>query len=353
MNINLVSPFNILGYGQTGIHCLDALVKLGHNVAATPIGNIEADPKFHSVIKESISKPFFYDAPCIKIFHQNQMAQMVGRGPKIGFPIFELEDFTDDEKHHLNYLDKILVASKWAKEVVLRNLQCNEDKVFVCPLGVDTDVFYPRLKFAKRSIFSILSIGKWEIRKNHDNLIDIFLSAFTNVEDVELLCLHDNIFQNEQQKSEWESLYTIDKRVKLISHVQTSEEVADIINHSDIGICISRAEGWDMPAHEFLACGKYVIATDCTAHTEFLNSNNSFLISHSNEYEEAWDGVWFRGQGRWMKWTESQTEQTIYHLKYLYNRWVNNELGINHNGIDTSINFSWINTCRSIVEAIL
>ena len=60
-----------------------------------------------------------FDAPCIRIWHQDDMSQFVGRGPKIGFPIFELNKFNKKESYHLSNVDKLFVCSEWAKNIVV------------------------------------------------------------------------------------------------------------------------------------------------------------------------------------------------------------------------------------------
>ena len=62
----------------------------------------------------------------------------------------------------------------------------------------------------------------------------------------------------------------------------------------------SLAEGWNLEALEMMACGKQVIITDFSAHTEFCTKENADLVSISDT-EPAFDGKWFFGQGNWAK----------------------------------------------------
>ena len=106
-NINISAPINQLGYGLTGLNLSLALHELKNSVALFSIGQLEAPPKYHEDLKQLMSNSRFpdFNAPSVRIWHQHDMTQFVGKGATFGFPIFELDTFTDLEKHHLHWLD--------------------------------------------------------------------------------------------------------------------------------------------------------------------------------------------------------------------------------------------------------
>ena len=112
--INIISPINSLGYGIAGLNITKHLTKTT-DVSLWPIGNPECrneeDIRILSNCIHNASKPVF-DAPCVRIWHQNDMSMFVGNGERIGFPFFELNKFNDVEKHHLNSLDRLKLFSK-------------------------------------------------------------------------------------------------------------------------------------------------------------------------------------------------------------------------------------------------
>ena len=141
--INLVAPINSLGYGVVGLNVLKSL-SLKDKVALWPIGQISISSKDEEkVCVEAINNTAIYDknAPCVRIWHQHDLAQFVGKGLHIGFPIFELNDFNKVEKHHLKNCDKLFVCSEWAKQIV--NNVINHSSIEVVPLGVDINLFKP------------------------------------------------------------------------------------------------------------------------------------------------------------------------------------------------------------------
>jgi glycosyltransferase involved in cell wall biosynthesis len=359
MKINWIGPINTLSYGYTSLHCVDELIKLGHEVALFPIGQPQCHPRHENSIRQALANADRFDtnAPCIRLWHQHDMSMFVGKHAHIGFPIFELDTFTEKERHHINSCDVLYVCSNWAKDVITKDIiEKWEDHyspvthsplmVKVVPLGVDSGIFYPQLSKRKPTIF--LNAGKWEVRKGHDILIKAFQAAFPSETNVELWMMCDNPFLNDEQVKYWKNLYN-DSRVRFIPRVETDEQVADIMRQADCGVFPSRAEGWNLEALEMLSCGKHVIATDYSAHTEFLTDENAFLMPIF-DVEPAYDGIWFHNQGNWGKIDNTQIKFLADLMKYIHNVKQRGELTLNIQGIETAKKFSWINTASTIVE---
>ena len=343
-NLNCQMPINPLGYGQASLNLLLSLSKI-YDVALWPIGNIalpDSNRSIEATIKKAIDNQsvFDVDAPSLRIWHQFEMAQHVGRGQRVGMPIFELNKFDSREKHHLSSLDKIFVCSRWAQEVVYDQLGAF---AHVVPLGVDRSIFHERVNnFVSVDApgpYRFLNIGKWEIRKGHDIIIEAFCKAFSERDNVELWMMNHNPFLSEQQTAEWQNLYKNSKlgnKVKFIDRVKTNQEVADIMRKADCGVFPARAEGWNLELLEMMSVGKPVIATKFSAHTEFCNDNNCNLIETAG-LEEAWDGIWFKGQGEWAALDKGAVDMLSSHMFSEY------ETGprVNAAGIETAKKFSW------------
>ena len=100
-----------------------------------------------------------------------------------------------------------------------------------------------------------------------------------------------------------------------------------------------------------MSCGRHVIATDYSAHTEFCNKENTRLIKVSDK-EKAFDGKWFKGQGMWAKLDSNSKEDLINSMKTIHSLKSSNALGINKEGVKTATNFSWNNCAEKCVKAI-
>jgi len=357
MRINLQAPINQLGYGVAGLNILKALQDKAE-VSLFPIGQPQVTSQADAdAVRKGMetAKTFDPQAPCVKIWHQNQMAERIGSGKFIGFPIFELDTFSDLEKHHLISCDELMVCSEWAKQVCLDQLYMSPNghtyldadaKVHVVPLGVDAELFPPApVRQVTKTIF--FNCGKWEIRKGHDILINAFKEVLEHGENAELWMMCTNPFNSEEENNKWHELYNHPK-VKLIPRMETQQEVYNIMSQVDCGVFPSRGEGWNLELLEMMAAGKHVVATEYSAHTEFCNEENSYLLPIS-DVESAFDNKWFFGQGNWAKINDTEVDM----LAKLMQRFIKLSKGkVNTSGIETAKKFSWQNTAKEIIKCL-
>lgn len=351
--INIIGPVNNLGYGYT---TLNILKKLSPEVAYWPMGQPSVfTQEDHNVVSQAMFAAQMFDenAPCLRIWHQHDMSQFVGKGTRIGFPIFELDDFSPVEQHHLKSTDKLFVCSHWAKHIIHQVLGLDEE-VCVIPLGVDTELF--RLSPDRtRDTTIFFNCGKWEKRKGHDVLAQAFDSAFRTTDDVELWMMCDNPFLKKEQIEEWKNLYRnleIGHKVRFIDRVGTHQEVYNIMSRVDCGVFPSRAEGWNLELLELMACGKHVITTDYSAHTEFCTEENAMLIPINNT-EVAYDGVWFDGKkGNWAHFDSDSQYNLVSHMRSFHNEKQSGRLTVNKAGIETANSFTWDRTAKEILKHV-
>lgn len=354
MEINVIAPINQLGYGIAGLNITKSLSNLC-KTALWPIGPVDiTSMEDAKVIKACIENSYMpnYQASCVRIWHQHDMSQFVGKNNHIGFPFFELNKFSAQEIHQLNSLDILFVASEWAKTVCLEQLNIEEERIKVVPLGVDKTIFRTNAKHTANTIF--FNCGKWEVRKGHDVLIEIFCKAFEPSDNVELWMMPSNPFLKTNEVEEWEKLYLQSKlgdKINIISRQNNQHEVYNIMSQIDCGVFPSRAEGWNLELLELMACGKNVIATNYSAHTEFCNSNNCYMID-VNDLEVAYDGKWFHGQGDWAKIDEDAKNQAVEHMRAIHRKKQEQSLNINQAGLLTAEQYSWNNTARKIIQYV-
>lgn len=354
MEINLRGPYNSLGYGVTTKNILRELNLLGHSVAFFPIGQVQPESQEEiPVLNECLGRQdtFHSLAPSVSIWHQHSMAEHVGKGHRYGFPIFELDTFTPREIHHLRTLDELFVPSQWALQVVKNNnntLPCH-----VVPLGVDSTIFTPQ-SCTPYTTTRFLHIGKAEVRKGIDIIADLFNSAFSPTDNVELLMAVSNPFLSEEDMQKWIDYYKktpLGNKISFIPHLQTQQQVAGLMNNVDCGLFPSRAEGWGLETLEMMACGKSVIVTDYSAHTEFCTTSNSYLIPIT-EMEEAFDGIWFHGGGNWAKFNQQAIDTCIEHMRFIHQKKQSEGTIFNKEGVLTAQRFSWQNSAQALVAGL-
>ena len=353
----VMSPINQLGYGIAGLNIVKSLAHKT-DVALFCIGQPQVTNQDDAnIIQKCMNKSWLFSTedPCIKIWHQNDMAQFAGRGKRIGFPFFELDEFNPIEQHHLSSLDSIFVSSEWAKSIILDQIKISKDQVFVVPLAVDSNLFKPNNQTTNNNATIFLNCGKWEIRKGHDVLCEVFNQAFNNDDDVELWLLCENPFLTQEQQNEWINMYKKSKlghKIRVFPRQETQQEVYNIMSNCDCGIFPSRAEGWNLELLEIMSCGKHVIATNYSAHTEFCNKDNAYLINITDK-EIAFDGKWFNGKcGKWAKISQEQKDECVYYLRQIHQLKQENKLNINQNGIETADKLNWDTTAQKILEYV-
>lgn len=350
--INFIAPLCYTGYGVASYNIYKELCKL-HEITVFPIA---IDDKL--VDKSDIENMFKYrissewkNNVSFKIFHAKELYSSVGNGEIIGYPFFELDKLFQLESNIINNLDKIVVSSNWAKQIIEE--ETKQKNIFVAPLGVDRTIFDHTIYKNNKSdkyIFSI--IGKWEIRKGHDILLHIFEKAFTDQDDVELwVCASaDNGYINAQEIFKWEALYKNHKlsdKIKLIPAQKTHHDIAKLISKTDCGLYPSRAEGWNLELLETMSMNRPTIALNYSAQTEFCNNKNCFLVD-VEETEPAHDGKFFMGQGNWAKIGSKQIDDIVDKMRFCYK----NNIKTNPEGVETAKRFSWQNTAKCVSNCI-
>jgi glycosyltransferase involved in cell wall biosynthesis len=348
--INLNVPINSTGYGITSTNItlqLDLIDDL--QISLFPIGNqIHLLENHHQSILANLvsnAKSYDYKAPCLKIWHQHDLASRIGKGDYYVMPFFEVDKLPDNEIHQINASDAAFTPSHWSKNVLEKNGV--KSPVYVCPLGVDQNIFKERIGLSPiKQNYTFIHIGKWEKRKSQDFLIKAFETAFTKNDDVELRLVPFNPFLNKEETEQW--LEHVNKsplkdKIKVYNRLPSQYDLASVISESDCGVYLSRAEGWNNEIPETMIMNKPVIVTNYSAHTEYCNSENSYLVD-VNEVEPAYDGKWFNGFGNWAKLGPKQLEQTVDYMRFVYN----NKVETNQAGVLTGKKYSWSNTVSVI-----
>jgi glycosyltransferase involved in cell wall biosynthesis len=349
--INFNAPICGTGYGVTAINLVKELIKKADINLFSISQSINVETKEdYDIIYPLINKEIDHTAPCIKLWHQFDLASRIGKGKYVGFPIFELDKLKPNEINHLNTTDHLAVCSSWAVDVIKNN--GIKVPTSVVPLGVDTTIFNPT-KYKREynsSNYVFLNIGKWEVRKSHDIIIECFNNAFNITDNVELWLVTENPFLSPQEINFWHDMVMSSKlqsKIKIFNRLQTQFDVANIISNSDCGIYISRAEGWNLELLETIAMNKPVIATNYSGHTEFCNEQNSYLVNIVDK-ESAIDNKWFFGEGEWAKISSNEKDQIIHHMRHVFSHKINKNMGYE----ETVQKFTWENSANKLLACI-
>lgn len=349
MKLNLSAPINKTSFGYWACYTLKYLKNLDCDIRLLPIGN-RPDPEnqFIQTVREALSHEdfFFYDSTCLKIWHPFDFTGMTGKY-NIGCTVFELEDLSQREAYSLKYLDKVIVPTKWAADVCLKS----GISASVVPLGYEPSLFTETENNpSDETIFA--NFGKWEIRKGHDILIKAFNAAFEKDDNVSLVMMPHNFFLNQSQIRAWEKMYKESKlgeKIQIIPRLENQEDVFNVMKQVNCGVFPARAEGWNLEALELMGCGKDVIITNCTGHTEFVDESCQ-IIKMKEEFETAFDDVFFKGFSKWRSFSEDSFDQLVEKLRFVHNN--RNNRSTNHAAINRAQNFTWEKSIVKLLEEI-
>ncbi len=252
--------------------------------------------------------------------------------PAVGLTMLEVDGLPASWVDCCNRMDEVWVPSSFNAETFCRS-GVIADKIRVMPLGVDTGLFTPvgrNLAFTKldAEIFIFLSVFEWVPRKGYDLLLTAYLQEFTAGDDVCLvLKSHSNSDYDPDGTAIAKTIHEIAAQhrkpgrrapeIALLPEVMPMVQMPELYRMADCFVLPTRGEGWNLPALEALACGLPVITTAWSAHLDWLNNDNAFLIE-----VESLDAVPSLGTNnddvyRGHHWARPSIE----HLRYLM-RWV-------------------------------
>jgi glycosyltransferase involved in cell wall biosynthesis len=346
----------LLGYGHCCINIVKALHREGVHLVYFPMGDPTLTTDDLPFLQELVRNQDSFDcrAASLNIWHPNRLAERIGNGTNCAVTFFEVDEFSDGEKCHLRSVDKLIVASRWAVDVLAREIP--DLKPHVVSMGVDREIFAPAGQrpgaLSNRTRF--LVVGKVELRKGYDVLIKVFNGAFGREDDVELVVSWNNPFLRSGDLQRWTSLYRespLGDKISFVPYLPTDAALADLMRSCDCMINLTRAEGFGLPLLQALSCGLHLITTEYSAHAEFCTRNNSSLVS-IDELEDANDGIFFFGQGRWAKLGDHQVEQAISFMRRIHQLKQEGQLSLNTAGIETAEQLTWMRIARELIGVL-
>jgi autotransporter strand-loop-strand O-heptosyltransferase len=194
-------------------------------------------------------------------------------GYKIGYNVWESTKYSEKFFNQLLTLDELWVPTEWQKEISIKQ-GYPENKIFVIPEGVDGKIFKPNPKLKSPKKFQFIIVGRWDYRKGIKESIEGFLKAFPDNQDVELLLNVENPYPTDGMNSTEERLKyhnLEDDRIKILKFLNRKQYIK-LLQNANVLISCAKAEGWNLPLIESLACGTPSIYTKCSGQLEFTKS---------------------------------------------------------------------------------
>ena len=333
--VSLNLPINGVSFGAVSTAILRELYKSLCSAASSvqdssggiyspnlfPVGQIDLssqrpDEQFAKwiggLLESSVIKASRND-PCFKLWHMNGGIESFSSNDRRLITFHECNCLTSAEVNVLNNQDVVYVTSQYTKDVF---------ETF----GVTVPVKYVKLGFDNHN-FKVLStrptingvvtfgmFGKWEKRKSHEQMLRAWVKKYGNNKRYKLNCSIINPFLRPEDQNALINRALEGKRywnVNFLPYSKTNEEYNSVLQASDIILCCSACEGFDLPCYHSTAMGAWPVVLDAHVYPDYLKDGcNAAFVKPSDTMIKADDGMFFhygRGnfnQGYWHTFTD-------------------------------------------------
>lgn len=297
----LNAPFNNLSFGNVSVNFARELYRKGVDCCIFPIGDQvdlatfdKLDKGFIDWLNSAINnrhQGISPDTPTLQMWHINGSETRFSR-KKILYTFYELDQPTSSEINLVNHQDLCIFSSQHAARS-FEDAGCRNTTH--CPIGFDPDLSLTHKTYLPNKVHFGL-MGKFEKRKRTEQILKNWAQKYGNNYKYQLSCVISNPFF---QAGQLDALITraLDGRkygnINFLPHLQTNSDVNDYINAIDIELSgLSGAEGWNLPAFNASALGKWSVVLNATSHKDWATPTNSILIEPSFK-ETAVDAFFF------------------------------------------------------------
>lgn len=182
------------------------------------------------------------------------------------------------------------------------------------PLGVDSEVKPTGDVYYGDDTTHFVLMGKFERRKHTSKIIQNWAKKYGNNSKYLLTCCVTNPFIPEQDMQQLINHalegqhYT---NINFLPYLKTNAEVNELMNSADIDLTgLSGGEGWNLPAFNCTALGKWSIVLNATSHKDWATAENCILVEPIGEMDVQ-DGFFFNNQipfnhGTFYTWNDDQ-----------------------------------------------
>ena len=310
MKILVEAPLNSLSLGNVSLNIIRELFNKNHEVGVWPISdNVDIDAfdlsdDFKIKLKNSIDSRFDFlkeDIPSLKVWHLNGSENRKNPRQYL-YSFYECNEPTEIEKKLCKAQTKAIFSSSCAANLF--------DAEFV-PLGLDPS-FKPNSKKYLEGVVHFGLMGKFEKRKQTQEIIKTWLKKYGNNNKYQLTCCITNPFFKDEEMKNLINITLGGERytnVNFLPYLKTNKEVNEFLNAIDIDLGgLSGGEGWNLPSFNASCLGKWSIVLNETSHKDWANNKNSILVESSGEFE-CYDNKFFvKGrpfnQGTFYSWDE-------------------------------------------------
>jgi glycosyltransferase involved in cell wall biosynthesis len=345
--IKYVSFYENSGYGIAASQYIKALLNSDIEITWTPMVRgkgigMTYEPFHKKEIGEDLldsvcNKPMDYDTVIVHTIPEFYTYWREREKDKyvIGYTVWETTKPPDHWKDLINQLDHLLVPTEWNKKIF-------QEHGITIPIdviphmsefeGVSSEQIDSFEDSSNRFLFYIIST--WTERKAIWKLIDAYVDAFNEDDNVELLIKTSkgdtrnprNILLRYFGYTYQPVRKTFKKYVKRfknhpkISLVADDSKSNEYIHHlhtrGDCYVSLCRGEGWGIGSFEAARFGKPIIMTGFGGQADYLHPDYSWLVDY--DLVPVVDKNAPKSYGADQQWAEPDVDQAAKYLRYVY-----------------------------------
>ncbi len=219
------------------------------------------------------------DVPQV-VYGQGDMFHANFGSYKVGFTMLETDRIPAEWVRQANAMDEVWVPSTFNAGTFRASGVTKP--IHVIPLGVDPDYFNPKIASHPLSgVYTFLSIFEWGERKAPEILLRAFNEEFRASDPVILIAKTLNVDPGVDIERQIANLGLDPNGGRIhfsLNQLIPTYQLGVLYRSADCFVLTTRGEGWGMPVIEAMACGLPVIATDWSAHCDFMNEANAYPL---------------------------------------------------------------------------
>ncbi|MFC4765813.1 glycosyltransferase [Effusibacillus consociatus] len=293
MKLTLMGPvFDASGYAEAARSIIFGLADRGYTLRVIPRDWSQLDAGLPFLQKQKLielcDSEILPEGPILQICIAQDFHPISGR-INIGMTMSECDRLPPHWVEKCNQMDQIWVPSTFNQQTFFSS-GVYKEKIKVVPLGVNVNRFHPAvppMTLQERGRFVFLSNFEWIPRKGYDLLLSAYLEEFSGSDPVLLVikAYDGSEFDPSGTKMHrtWNEMITNlgiknPPALKLLTRGMSYDEIPSFYSAGHCYIIPTRGEGWNLPALEAMSTGIPIITTDWSAHLDFINDENGYLI---------------------------------------------------------------------------
>lgn len=269
MTITITAPASAFsGFGKTAIELFSRFKEIGIDCKFRPV-RLEEKVGGEAIHFPRIIKDHFVkQAEGVELVHTPLLwSHIPSSNNSYIYTMYESTHIPKVYVDALNLYKGVITPTKWNTEVFKRSGVTVP--VHVVNLGISSDIFHPTVD--KKKPVCTFGAAAWlapsQKRKNFSALMAAWNEAFSGINNVKL----------KLKAMPGDKLPEFnDPRIEVCQEFIQAHRLRDWYRSLTAFVSTSRCEGWNLMAHEAMACGVPVITHLNGGHSEYMNRENTF-----------------------------------------------------------------------------